>query len=53
MDAAKNTLEFGKDWEGMLNYLAESESLVDVYLIQPLFGFVEIPIEHCMPLVIV
>ena len=32
MGNTKSTLEFGKDWTGMLNYLAESESLVDVYL---------------------
>ncbi len=38
MDAAKNTLEFGKDWKGMLNYLAESESLVDVYLCASAYG---------------
>ncbi len=38
MDAAKSTLEFGKDWKGMLNYLAESESLVDVYLCASAYG---------------
>ncbi len=38
MDVAKNTLEFGKDWTGMLNYLAESESLVDVYLCASAYG---------------
>lgn len=38
MDATKSTLEFGKDWKGMLNYLAESESLVDVYLCASAYG---------------
>jgi len=38
MDAAKSTLEFGKDWKGMLNYLAESESVVDVYLCASAYG---------------
>ena len=38
MDAAKSTLEFGKDWKGMLNYLAESESIVDVYLCASAYG---------------
>jgi hypothetical protein len=38
MDAAKSTLEFGKDWKGMLNYLAETESLVDVYLCASAYG---------------
>jgi len=38
MDAAKSTLEFGKDWKGMLNFLAESESLVDVYLCASAYG---------------
>ncbi len=38
MDAAKSTLEFGKDWKGMLNYLAESESVVDVYLCSSAYG---------------
>jgi len=38
MDAAKSTLEFGKNWKGMLEYLAESESLVDVYLCASAYG---------------
>jgi len=32
------TLEFGKDWRSMLNYLAETESLVDVYLCSSAYG---------------
>ena len=38
MDTAKSTLEFGKDWKGMLNYLADTESLVDVYLCASAYG---------------
>jgi hypothetical protein len=38
MDATKSTLEFGKNWKGMLEYLAESESLVDVYLCASAYG---------------
>jgi hypothetical protein len=38
MGNTKGTLEFGKDWRGMLNYLAESESLVDVYLCSSAYG---------------
>lgn len=38
MDATKSTLEFGKDWKGMLNYLADTESLVDVYLCASAYG---------------
>jgi hypothetical protein len=38
MDVAGSTLEFGKDWKGMLEYLAESESLVDVYLCASAYG---------------
>ncbi len=38
MVTTKSTLEFGKDWRGMLNYLAESESLVDVYLCASAYG---------------
>ena len=38
MDTAKSTLEFGKDWKGMLNYLADNESLVDVYLCASAYG---------------
>jgi hypothetical protein len=38
MDTTKSTLEFGKDWKGMLNYLAETESLVDVYLCSSAYG---------------
>ena len=38
MDAARSTLEFGKNWKGMLDYLAESESLVDVYLCASAYG---------------
>ncbi len=38
MGTTKSTLEFGKDWRGMLNYLAESESLVDVYLCASAYG---------------
>ena len=38
MDAAKSTLEFGKNWKGMLEYLAEAESLVDVYLCASAYG---------------
>ena len=41
MDAAKSTLQFGKDWKGMLNYLAESESVVDVYLCASAYGHAE------------
>ncbi len=38
MDMNQGTLEFGKDWKGMLNYLAESESLVDIYLCSSAYG---------------
>ena len=38
MDTTNGTLEFGKDWRSMLNYLAESESLVDVYLCSSAYG---------------
>jgi hypothetical protein len=38
MDTNQSTLEFGKDWRGMLNYLAESESLVDIYLCSSAYG---------------
>ena len=38
MDTAKSTLEFGKDWKGMLNYLADAESVVDVYLCSSAYG---------------
>ncbi|MBE0526932.1 hypothetical protein E4H12_01770 [Candidatus Thorarchaeota archaeon] len=38
MDTTKSTLEFGKDWKGMLNYLADTESLVDVYLCASAYG---------------
>jgi hypothetical protein len=38
IDATRSTLEFGKDWKGMLNYLAESESVVDVYLCSSAYG---------------
>jgi hypothetical protein len=38
MSNTKGTLEFGKDWKSMLNYLAESESLVDVYLCSSAYG---------------
>ena len=38
MDAAKSTPEFGKDWKGMLNDLADTESLVDVYLCASAYG---------------
>ncbi|TFH10822.1 MAG: hypothetical protein E4H14_01845 [Candidatus Thorarchaeota archaeon] len=38
MDATKSTLEFGKDWKGMLNYLADAESIVDVYLCSSAYG---------------
>ncbi len=38
IDATRSTLEFGKDWKGMLNYLAESESIVDVYLCSSAYG---------------
>ncbi|MFX1482812.1 MAG: hypothetical protein ACFFCP_06435 [Promethearchaeota archaeon] len=38
MDDTKSTLEFGSDWRGMLNYLAELESLVDVYLCSSAYG---------------
>lgn len=38
MDTTKSTLEFGKDWKGMLNYLAEAESVVDVYLCASAYG---------------
>ena len=37
-DVTRSTLEFGKDWKGMLNYLAESESVVDVYLCASAYG---------------
>ena len=38
MDRNQSMLEFGKDWKGMLNYLAESESLVDIYLCSSAYG---------------
>jgi len=38
IDTTRSTLEFGKDWKGMLNYLAESESVVDVYLCASAYG---------------
>ncbi len=38
MDTNQSTLEFGKDWNGMLNFLAESESLVDIYLCSSAYG---------------
>jgi len=38
LDTTNGTLEFGKDWRSMLNYLAESESLVDVYLCSSAYG---------------
>lgn len=38
MDVAGSTLEFGKDWKGMLEYLADSECLVDVYLCASAYG---------------
>jgi hypothetical protein len=38
MDVAGSTLEFGKDWRGMLEYLADSECLVDVYLCASAYG---------------
>jgi hypothetical protein len=41
MSDSKGTLEFGKDWKSMLNYLAESESLVDVYLCSSAYGHAE------------
>jgi hypothetical protein len=31
-------LEYGKDWQGMLNELAEAESVVDVYLCTSAYG---------------
>jgi hypothetical protein len=41
LDTARSTLEFGKDWKGMLRYLAESESVVDVYLCASAYGHAE------------
>jgi hypothetical protein len=41
MSNTKGTLEFGKDWKSMLNYLAESESFVDVYLCSSAYGHAE------------
>jgi hypothetical protein len=41
MVAARSTLEFGKNWKGMLEYLAETESLVDVYLCASAYGHAE------------
>ncbi|MFW9806632.1 MAG: hypothetical protein ACFFFK_07885 [Candidatus Thorarchaeota archaeon] len=38
MNAARSTLEFGTNWRGMLEYLAESESVVDVYLCASAYG---------------
>lgn len=38
MDAARSTLEFGTNWKGMLEYLADTESLVDVYLCASAYG---------------
>jgi hypothetical protein len=38
LNTMKESLEFGKDWRSMLNYLAESESLVDVYLCSNAYG---------------
>ena len=38
MDTNQSTLEFGKDWKGMLNYLADSENLVDIYLCSSAYG---------------
>ncbi len=38
LDTMNGTLEFGKDWRSMLNYLAEAESLVDVYLCSSAYG---------------
>jgi len=38
MVAARSTLEFGKDWKGMLSRLAEAECLVDVYLCASAYG---------------
>jgi hypothetical protein len=38
LNTTKGTLEFGKDWRSMLNYLAETESLVDVYLCSSAYG---------------
>ena len=38
MDTNQSTLEFGKDWKGMLHYLADAESLVDIYLCSSAYG---------------
>ncbi len=38
LNAMNGTLMFGKDWRSMLNYLAEAESLVDVYLCSSAYG---------------
>lgn len=38
LDTVNGTLLFGKDWRSMLNYLAEAESLVDVYLCSSAYG---------------
>jgi hypothetical protein len=38
LNTTKVTLEFGKDWRSMLNYLAETESLVDVYVCSSAYG---------------
>jgi len=38
MDASRSTLVFGKNWKGMLDYIANSECLVDVYLCASAYG---------------
>jgi len=38
LSKVKSTLAFGKDWREMLNYLAESECFVDVYLCASAYG---------------
>jgi hypothetical protein len=38
LEAAARALEFGMNWRGMLDKLAEAESIVDVYLCQGAFG---------------
>ena len=38
MEKVSSALEFGKNWRDMLNKLAESESLIDVYLCSNAYG---------------
>jgi hypothetical protein len=38
MENVISGLEYGKDWQGMLQQLAEAESVVDVYLCTSAYG---------------